>query len=107
MTRDAGHRDATPRIITANDLIEGDVVYLAEDQSWVRTLREAAVHRDDATAQKQLAHAQAQSGRVVGAYLARVRLGPDGPEPVHFREAFRARGPSNYAHGKQAERTDV
>ena len=32
-----------------------------------------------------------------------VRIGPDGPEPAHFREAFRTRGPSNYPHGKQAE----
>jgi hypothetical protein len=31
--------------------------------------------------------------------------GPDGPEPVHFREAFRTRGPSNYRHGKQADLT--
>ena len=30
--------------------------------------------------------------------------GPDGrPEPTHFREAFRRRGPSNYFHGIQAE----
>ncbi|EDZ40945.1 conserved hypothetical protein [Rhodobacteraceae bacterium HTCC2083] len=29
--------------------------------------------------------------------------GPDGPEPTHFREAFRRKGPSNYAHGKQEQ----
>jgi len=28
-------------------------------------------------------------------------MGDHGPEPIHFREAFRTRGPSNYAHGKQ------
>jgi hypothetical protein len=38
---------------------------------------------------------------VVGAYLADARGALNGPEPVHFRESFRARGPSNYAHGKQ------
>ena len=38
---------------------------------------------------------------MVGVYLADARLGPNGPEPIHFREAFRTRGPSNYAHGKQ------
>jgi len=31
-----------------------------------------------------------------------VRLGPDGPEPTHFREDFRRTGPSNLFHGKQA-----
>ena len=41
------------------------------------------------------------------AYLADVALGPDGPEPTHFREDFRATGPSNYNHGKQAEQTHV
>ena len=25
------------------------------------------------------------------------------PIPTHFRETFRATGPSNYAHGKQVE----
>jgi hypothetical protein len=30
-------------------------------------------------------------------------MGANGPEPTHFREAFRTRGPSNYAHGKQAD----
>jgi len=38
----------------------------------------------------------------VGAYLADARPGPQGPEPVHFREVFRSRGPSNRFHGKQA-----
>ena len=40
---------------------------------------------------------------MVGAYLADARAGEEGPEPTHFREAFRTRGPSNYAHGKQVE----
>ena len=31
------------------------------------------------------------------------KAGPNGPEPGHPREAFRAQGPSNYFHGKQAE----
>ena len=38
-----------------------------------------------------------------GAYLVDAKPGPNGPEPTHFRETFRTRGPSNYAHGKQAE----
>ena len=40
---------------------------------------------------------------VVGPYLADARSGPNGPEPTHFREEFRTRGPSNYHHGKQAD----
>ena len=34
-------------------------------------------------------------------YLADVAPSRDGPQPVHFREAFRRAGPSNYRHGKQ------
>jgi hypothetical protein len=44
--------------------------------------------------------ASQQVDLVVGVYLADVDPDPV-PQPVHFREAFRAKGPSNYAHGKQ------
>ncbi len=41
--------------------------------------------------------------QVVGAYLADAKAGPNGPEPTHFREAFRTRGPSNRPDlGRQA-----
>jgi hypothetical protein len=40
---------------------------------------------------------------VVGAYLADAKPGANGPEPTHFREEFRTRGPSNYPHGKQVD----
>ena len=56
---------------------------------------------DEAIAELRLLAAMGQADRVVGAYLADARMGPQGPEPVHFREVFRTRGPSNYAHGKQ------
>lgn len=52
-------------------------------------------------AQLRLLHAERQKQVVVGVYLADAKLGPKGPEPIHFREAFRTRGPSNYRHGKQ------
>jgi hypothetical protein len=93
----------TPKIVTANDLRLGDVVYLTADDRWSRQHREAELIDDEAHAQMRLLHAAAQKLIVVGAYLADARPGPDGPEPVHFREAFRTRGPGNYFHGKQAE----
>lgn len=93
----------TPKVVTASDLVEGDVVYLTADDRWSRHHHEAELIEDEAEAQMRLLHATAQRLVVVGAYLADARPGPRGPEPVHFREAFRTRGPSNYAHGKQAE----
>ncbi len=95
-----------PQVVTANHLLEGDVIYLTTDRTWTRHLTEAApVTGDDADA--LLAFAEAQAGSVVGAYLAEVELVDGKPAPTHFREAFRTRGPSNYFHGKQAESADV
>lgn len=94
-------RRFTPKIVTANDLVEGDVIYLTADDRWTRRIAEAELIEDEAHAQLRLLHAEAQRQNVVGAYLADAKAGPDGPEPVHFREAFRAKGPSNYKHGKQ------
>lgn len=91
----------TPKVVTANALIEGDVVYLTADDIWSRNHAEAELIEDEAHAQLRLLKADRQRDRVVGAYLADARMGPNGPEPIHFREAFRTRGPSNYAHGKQ------
>jgi len=92
-----------PKVVTANALLAGDVVYLTADDRWSRQLGDAELIEDEAHAQMRLLHGAAQRNVVVGVYLADARRGPHGPEPVHFREAFRTRGPSNYPHGKQAE----
>lgn len=95
-------RPATPCVLTANDLLLGDVIYLAPTGAWTRAHHEAQLFTDADAAQAALARAAARPDRLVGAYLAAAKPGPDGPEPVHYREVCRARGPSNYAHGKQA-----
>ncbi|MBI1218781.1 MAG: DUF2849 domain-containing protein [Rhodobacteraceae bacterium] len=97
----------TPKVVTANALLEGDVVYLTADDCWSRQHAEAELIEDEAHAQIRLLDAQAQRQVVVGAYLAEAKAGPRGPEPVHFREAFRTRGPSNYRHGKQEDPSHV
>jgi len=93
----------TPKVVTANALLAGDVVYLTADDRWSRQLGDAELIEDEAHAQMRLLHGTAQRNAVVGVYLADARRGANGPEPVHFREAFRTCGPSNYPHGKQAE----
>lgn len=100
-------RAFTPKVVTASDLLHGDVIYLTADDRWSRTLHEAELITDEAHAQLRLLLAESQPGRVVGAYLAEARPGPDGPEPTHLREAFRGAGPSNYAHGKQETARNV
>ncbi|HBS50064.1 MAG TPA: DUF2849 domain-containing protein [Rhodobacteraceae bacterium] len=100
-------RPFTPKVLTANDLLEGEVIYLAPDGGWTRELSRAEVLTDEADAQLRLVEASGQQDRLVGAYLADVTPGPQGPEPAHFREDFRRRGPSNYPHGKQEAHPDV
>ena len=91
----------TPKTVTANDLLEGDAVWLTEDDRWTRDHAQAELIDDEAHAQLRLLFAQGQQSRIVGPYLADAKAGPNGPEPVHFREKFRTLGPSNYNHGKQ------
>ncbi|MDP3960352.1 MAG: DUF2849 domain-containing protein [Pseudorhodobacter sp.] len=100
-------RRFTAKVVTASALLEGDVVYLTADDRWSRRLNDAELIEDEAHAQMRLLHGAAQRNIVVGAYLADAKAGPNGPEPTHFREAFRTRGPSNYAHGKQVEQRHV
>lgn len=98
-------KDFTPKVVTANHLLEGDVVYLTADDAWTRELREAELITDEAHGQIRLLDAQARAHEIVGAYLADAAPSDTGPTPTHFREAFRATGPSNYVHGKQENAT--
>jgi hypothetical protein len=95
----------TPKIVTAQDLRLGDAIYLTADDRWSRLHTDAELIDDEAHAQMRLLFAAAQKLAVVGARLADAKAGPNGPEPIHFREIFRTRGPSNYVHGKQADLT--
>jgi len=87
-------RAFTPKVVTANDLREGHVVYMTASDAWSPRLVEAALLTDEADAEVRLLKALGQSALVVGPYLAEARAGAQGPEPVHFRERFRAHGPS-------------
>jgi len=96
-------RTFIPKVVTANALLEGDAVWLTEADTWTRDISEAELMTDEAHAELRLLEAQSRVHEIAGAYLADAKPGADGPEPTHFREEFRARGPSNYAHGKQVE----
>ena len=92
----------TPKVITASHLVDGDVIYLKDDNSWTRDLTEAEVLTDEADAELRLIEASQQTDVTVGVYLADVALDGGVPSPTHFCEEFRTTGPSNYHHGKQA-----
>jgi Protein of unknown function (DUF2849) len=65
-------RGFTPKVVTANALLEGDVVYLTADDRWSRVHTEAELIEDEAHAQLRLLQADHQRQVVVGVYLANV-----------------------------------
>lgn len=99
-------RAFTPKVLTANRLLEGDVVYYAENGNWVQFINQALFIDDEEHANEFLAQAQKRPNELVGVYLADAAMVNGHPAPTHFREEFRTRGPSNYKHGKQ-EQTNV
>lgn len=97
-------KDFHPKIVSANDLLSGDVVYLDATGAWTRALRDAAVARTPDAAD-ELEAASHQPDKVVGPYLLDVRIDDRGwPVPSHFREKFRDRGPTIRTDlGRQAQ----
>jgi hypothetical protein len=96
----------SPKIVTANALLDGNVIYLSATDQWMRDHTQAELIEDEAHAQLRLLFAQ-QQRHVVGAFLAKATMGDAGPQPVHFRDAFRATGPSNRPIGKQVGQANV
>ncbi len=95
----------TDKIVTANRLDDGLVVYL-NGAGWSERIEDARIAGDDAAADGLLAEAEGpgQEIRVVGPYLIEVALEGAGPRPVSYREAIRAKGPTvRLDLGKQAD----
>lgn len=91
------------QIITANDLLSGEVVYLTASGAWSRAHSSAALFDHADRAGKQLEEIAHTDISIVGPYLAAGKIGNNqAVAPVHFREVFRATGPSNRFIGKQA-----
>ena len=85
----------SPNVVTANALLEGDVIYLTKDGTWSRNYTEAHVFAEAADAAGALGEAEALKDFLVGAYLAEFKEDENGiPQPVHYREKFRAFGPT-------------
>ncbi|MCI4678910.1 DUF2849 domain-containing protein [Rhodoblastus acidophilus] len=102
----APKRPNLPAILVASDLLEGEVVFAAE-QGWTRDLRQALVASDELAAQalERFGATEFLHAKVVDPYLVAVETGADGaPRPRHYREVLRALGPSVRPDlGKQAD----
>ena len=86
----------TTKVMTANRLGDGAVVYLAEDNDWELALDAAEVADGDVAAAALEARAVVSAARqeVVSTYLFAVSVSEDGIAPVSQREIIRAAGPT-------------
>ena len=86
-------KEFKPSVVTANDLIEGDSVFLGA-LGWVRDIAEArvALSRDEAEVLEADGVAGEDANIVVGPYLIEVSVATGRPVPVLRRERIRVSG---------------
>ncbi len=84
----------TPRMVTANRLGDGLVVYLDMDGGWSERIADGRVASDDAAAAALMTVAEAAACQVVAPYLIDVVDADGSVRPASFRERIRAQGPT-------------
>jgi hypothetical protein len=93
----------TEAVITANSLLEGDVVFWAGG-GWVEALADAERFDDASTLEATLQKAKRQVTTVIDAYAIDIVMEGGQPVPASYRERIRALGPTTHLdHGKQAQ----
>ena len=93
------------KILTANRLVDGEVVWLGADHSWVNAIDGAEIAHDAATEEKlaRAGHAAFLRNEVVDVNLIDIALVDGRGEPQRLRERIRAAGPTVRRDlGKQA-----
>jgi Protein of unknown function (DUF2849) len=86
---------AGPVLVTANRLDDGAVIYRTTDGGWSTEFDRAAVVTTAPAASELLDAAVADDIGAVGAYVAPVKLEPDGrTRPGNLRERIRLDGPT-------------
>ncbi len=89
------------KILTANYLLSGKVIYLNSEKKWIENSANAAVFDNQEDADNALAFADTQINKLQSAYLIDVLLTSNGkPKPESNQELIRATGPTNYFHDK-------
>jgi hypothetical protein len=100
---------ASPQMLTANRLVDGDVVYWRAG-GWVEAFGDADVFSAEAEAEAALEAAQESvaGNVVVNPYLFDVRAEANSVQPVTEREIVRAGGPTVRTDlGKQARHVSL
>ncbi|MBB6251590.1 DUF2849 domain-containing protein [Nitrospirillum iridis] len=85
-----------PKVVTANRLQDGAVVWLTPAGDWSIRVQDAQVQTENAPVEAALAIARASAARqeVVDPYAVDVAVEAAGPRPLKTREWIRAAGPS-------------
>ncbi|GAB2185822.1 DUF2849 domain-containing protein [Roseibium sp. LAB1] len=94
------------KVITANRLLNGDVVWLAENGSWVERITLAKVYEGKEAVAAALAEGleAEKNQKVVSVYEMDVTVEDGVIVPVRLREKIRATGPTTHPElGKQAQ----
>ncbi|MEJ0093126.1 MAG: DUF2849 domain-containing protein [Methylocella sp.] len=90
------------KVVSANRLTDGVVVYLGRDGSWVRSLDDARLFVSSVEEQAGLEAAEKDAKRnlVVEPFVVEVIAGEGGVDAVSLRDKIRAHGPTiNYTDG--------
>jgi sulfite reductase (NADPH) hemoprotein beta-component len=91
----------TLRMVTANRLHDGAVVYLAADDDWTRNVESGlAANTEDADKLMTTAEEAVHNQLIVAPYLIDVEVDVQSSRPVRpirFREQIRAKGPTIFA----------
>lgn len=93
------------QVLTANRLVDGEVVYLAAGDAWVERLPDARLlqSKTEGEAALKVGEAAERDRKVVHAYLFDVVTKDGAVKPVKMREIIRAAGPTVRTDlGKQA-----
>ncbi|MBO6755100.1 MAG: DUF2849 domain-containing protein [Roseibium sp.] len=98
------------KVITANRLLDGEVVWLGDGGTWVERVARAAVFdgKDAVAAALQVADQAVADQKIVGPYEMDVTEEDGRLVPVRLRERIRATGPTTHPDlGKQAHPVSI
>jgi hypothetical protein len=93
------------KVLTANRLIDGEVVWYGATEAWIELIDGARIARDkaDDEALQAIGKAALAANLVVDVDLVDVELRDGRIVPTRLRERIRAAGPTTHLHhGKQA-----
>ncbi|KZL09486.1 hypothetical protein PsAD2_04088 [Pseudovibrio axinellae] len=95
------------KTITANRLVDGDVVWLGRNGDWVEFVEAAWIlnSEEEMRAAEEFAKAGEASQYVLGTYAIDLELKDGHLQPTALKERIRAKGPTTRLDlGKQAQR---